>query len=112
TDILNSWTPENTNTNIPKLDASATASFYSSTCDFFLKSSNYFAINNIAVGYTFPKKWTSKIGIETLRIYGTADNVALFTARKGMDPRQSYVETTASTYSTMRCISGGIKIVF
>ncbi len=112
TDILNSWTPENTNTNIPKLDASATTSFYSSTCDFFLKSSNYFAINNIAVGYTFPKKWTSKIGIETLRIYGSADNVALFTARKGMDPRQSYVETTASTYSSMRCISGGIKIVF
>ncbi len=112
TDILNSWTPENTNTNIPKLDASATASFYSNDCDFFIKSSNYFAINNIAVGYTFPKKWTSKIGIETLRIYGSADNVALFTARKGMDPRQSYVSTTASTYSSMRCISGGIKIEF
>ncbi|MCD7713813.1 MAG: TonB-dependent receptor [Prevotella sp.] len=111
-DILNAWTPENTNTNIPKLDASASSSLYSNTCDFFMTSSNYFAINNITLGYTLPSKITRKWWIESLRFYGSADNVAIFSARKGMDPRMSYTIATSSTYSAMRSISGGIKIVF
>ncbi len=111
-DILNSWTTENTETNIPKLDASASNSLYGSTCDFFMTSSDYFSINNITLGYTLPEKITRKWWIESLRIYGSADNVAVFSARKGLDPRMSYTSATSSTYSAMRCISGGIKIVF
>ncbi|MDE7146352.1 MAG: SusC/RagA family TonB-linked outer membrane protein, partial [Duncaniella sp.] len=111
-DILNAWTPENPNTDVPRLDASAPYSFYSYLCDRGLISSNYFAINNITFGYTLPASLTGKIGIETIRVYGAADNVALWSARKGLDPRQSYTTSTTSTYTALRCISGGIKVVF
>ncbi len=111
-DMLNAWTPENTNTNIPKLDASASASLYSSSCDFFLTSASYFSINNIVVGYTLPKKITRKWYIDALRFYCSMDNLALFSARKGMDPRQSFTSVTNATYSALRSISGGVKITF
>ncbi len=111
-DILKAWTPENPNTDVPRLDAGDENSFFTTISDRGLISSKYFAINNITFGYTFPEKMTKKIGIDGFRIYGAADNVAIFTARKGLDPRQSFVSSTAATYGAMRCISGGVKIMF
>ncbi len=109
-DILKAWTPENKYTDVPRLDANDPYSGYSS--DRVLISSDYFAINNITLGYTLPTSLTKKFGVETLRVYGAADNVALFSARKGLDPRQGYTGASTATYTAMRCISGGIKVVF
>ncbi len=110
TDILNAWTPENQYTDVPRLDA--IDSYTSSTSTRFITSSDYFSINNITLGYTLPKRWTRVLGVESLRLYGAADNVALFSARKGFDPRMSYTSATSSTYSALRTISGGVKLTF
>lgn len=110
TDILNAWTPENTDTDVPRVDA---ADLYTnSSSDRWLISSNYLNLQNITLGYTLPAKWTRKIKVEKLRIYGVADNVALVSARKGLDPRQSYTTSSMNTYASMRSISGGISITF
>ena len=109
-DILNAWTPTNTNTNVPRLNAEDARGFQNS--DRALVSSNYLAINNITLGYTLPNSMTKKLGFETIRFYGSADGVALFSARKGLDPRQSFTSSTTSTYTATRCISGGVKLVF
>ncbi|MBQ2128094.1 MAG: SusC/RagA family TonB-linked outer membrane protein, partial [Prevotella sp.] len=110
TDILNAWTPTNIYTDVPRLAASDL--YTNSTSDRWLISSNYFSINNITLGYTLPKKWTSKLKLDAVRIYGTADNVALFSARKGLDPRLSPISAYAKYYSALRTISGGIKVTF
>lgn len=110
TDIANAWTPQNTNTDIPRL--CTTDKYANSTSDRFLISSNYLSLNNITIGYTFPGKWTKKIGIEGIRIYGAADNIAVFSARNGFDPRQSFTSATTSLYTALRTISGGIKLTF
>ncbi len=109
-DILNSWSETNKNTNIPRVNSSD--SYTNSTSDRFLISSNYLDLTNVTLGYTLPKSLISKFGINALRIYGSADNVALFTKRKGLDPRQSYTSINATTYSPVRTISGGIKVTF
>lgn len=110
TDILNAWTPENTDTDVPRVDA---ADLYTnSSSDRWLISSNYLNLQNITLGYTLPAKWTRKIKVEKLRIYGVADNVALVSARKGLDPRQSYTTSSMNTYASMRSISGGLSITF
>lgn len=41
-----------------------------------MTSSDYFSIDNITLGYTLPKAWTSRIGISGLRFYGSIENVA------------------------------------
>ncbi len=112
-DMLNAWTPENTNTDIPRLDTTAPYSVGGSTSTFLLKSSNYLSLNNITVGYTFPTRLVRKLGLESLRIYGAADNVALWSKRKGLDPRNSFAGVMSNaTYSAVRNISGGIRLVF
>lgn len=109
-DIANAWTPENRFTDVPRLNHSD--KYANSLSDRFLVSSDYLSLNNITFGYTFPKKWMRAIGLNSIRIYGAADNVALFTARKGLDPRKGTTSVSASTYSALRTISGGIKVTF
>ena len=111
-DILKSWTPENTDTDVPALMAEAKYKYSTSLSDRFLISSNYLALNNITIGYTFPEKITRKFGVGELRIYGAAENVALWAKRKGLDPRQGYVSSDNTNYSDRRTISGGIKVSF
>jgi TonB-linked SusC/RagA family outer membrane protein len=121
-DILNAWTPENTNTNVPRLSALSVDDWDQQTCDRWLVSSDYLSLNNITLGYTLPKKWTKKAQIEKVRIYFQGDNLALLSARKGFDPRQgqntSGVGMRISTnsgnyvYSQLRTLSGGISVTF
>lgn len=109
-DILNAWSESNPSSNIPRL--CNTDQYTNSTSDRFLVSSNYLDITNITLGYTFPKSWINKLEIAGLRIYFAADNVALFTKRKGLDPRQSFTSVNAMRYSPVRTLSGGIKLTF
>ena len=111
-DILNSWTAENPNTNVPLIISDTSKPYQNHTSDRWLTSSNYLALNNITLGYTFPQKWISKLYLSELRIYGAAENVALWSARKGLDPRMGYVGSDASNYSAKRVISGGVRVSF
>lgn len=108
-DMLNAWTAENKNTDVPRLNVQDTFTGYSS--DRWLTSSDYLSLQNITFGYTLPKSWTRKLQIDGIRLYFVADNVALLTARKGLDPRQSYT-TAENVYSPIRTISGGISLNF
>ncbi|WP_455998015.1 SusC/RagA family TonB-linked outer membrane protein [Phocaeicola barnesiae] len=108
-DMLNAWTAENKNTDIPRLNVQDRFTGYSS--DRWLTSSDYLSLQNITFGYTLPKSWTRKLQIDGIRLYFVADNVALLTARKGLDPRQSYT-TAENVYSPIRTISGGISLNF
>ena len=111
-DILGAWTPEHTDSDIPGLFSSSEYAYANSISDRFLTSSNYLALNNITLGYTLPKKWTEKLQIESIRVYGSAENVALWSARKGLDPRQAFMSSSTISYSPIRSISGGIRVSF
>ena len=110
-DLLKSWTPENTGSNIPRFQLNDEYSAAMSTR--FLTNASFLNIQNINVGYTLPSRWTKKMAISSLRLYMSAENVFYWSKRKGFDPRQSYNETTNATYySPMRTISGGVTFEF
>ncbi len=105
-DILNSWTPTNTNTDVPMVDMGG--KYFNSYSTRFLISRSYLALNNITFGYTFDAKTLAPIGINNARVYVAADNVALWSARKGFDPRFGGV----TGYKAIRTISLGVKLGF
>ncbi len=112
-DILNAWTPENPNTDVPRLATAGTYYTYAySTSTRFLTSSNYLSLNNVTVGYTIPEKLLNRIGISSLRVYFAGENLALWSKRKGLDPRQSYVSSENYTYAPIRTLSGGLRMSF
>lgn len=114
-DILKAWSPENPNGTKPRISTGDNRRQL--TSDRYLVKSDYLSFNSIVLGYTLPKDLTKKFFVEKLRVYGTCDNVALFSYRKGLDPRQTMAPGSSTTsgnfnYSALRTISGGIQIEF
>lgn len=110
-DLLKAWTPENPDSDIPRLQYGD--QYTGSLSSRFLTDASYLNISSITVGYTLPRSFTSKLGLSKLRVYLACDNVYYWSKREGFDPRQSYAGTTSSyTYNPIRTISGGINVQF
>ena len=117
-DVLKAWQKPGDVTDVPRNDGDVQVA--QSALDRFLTSASYLSLNNITLGYTLPRKWTQKVGIEGLRIYVAGDNLAVLTARKGIDPRFSMGlgSMTSGTglnsgyYSAMRTVTGGVTLTF
>ncbi|MEO6760064.1 MAG: SusC/RagA family TonB-linked outer membrane protein [Saprospiraceae bacterium] len=83
-DILNRWTPSNTNTNIPKVSVDdRNGNRRLSTR--FLHDGSYLRIRNITLGYNF-KSLIKTQAIGSLRFYVTAQNAFTWTKYPGLDP--------------------------
>jgi TonB-linked SusC/RagA family outer membrane protein len=109
-DSFKRWTPNNTDTDVPKLiyeDQNQAA-----VSDRWLTKSSYFSIRNITLGYSFPKKLIQSVKLEKLRVYAVADNVWYTSNRKGLDVRQSFEGSVGYAYSVLRTISFGVSVGF
>ena len=85
TEILDSWTPENTDTDIPR---AAIRGRERSTR--FVEDGSYVRLKNIAVGYTLPSTLLERAGIASARVSVSAQNLATFTGYSGLDPEVSF----------------------
>lgn len=113
TDIRRAWTTPGQVTDVPRLNSLSTNGKYvSSSSTRFITSSDYLSINNITFGYTLPTNIVKTLGLTKIRVYFAGDNLFLFSARQGLDPRKSYTSSNASTYSAIRTISGGVSVAF
>lgn len=110
---LNSWTEENKDAKYPQYIYSDPYNA-TSTSSRFLYSGNYLRISNLTLGYTLPKKWTTKILIQRLRAYISVDNLYTFTASDfvGYNPETSANGVIAWQYPATRTFIGGIQLTF
>jgi TonB-linked SusC/RagA family outer membrane protein len=83
---LGRWTGPGTSNTWPRLtDNDANYNFeYNSS--FYLQSGTYFRIKTLQLGYTLKKDWVKKIGLQSLRVYLTGQNLLTFTKYDGYDP--------------------------
>lgn len=110
-DIFKSWTPANTNTDIPRWQY---GDQYTMAGDRALTNASYFNFQSVSIGYNVPVR---KLGIDKavsrIRIYAVGENLGYISARKGFDPRASFSGTSSTNvYSPVRNISGGIQVTF
>lgn len=86
TDYRSNWAA-NPNGNIPAPNTNSTIrDFNFRNSDFYLEDGSYLRLKNIQLGYNFTPKVCSKIGINSLRLYGSVTNLLTFTKYKGLDP--------------------------
>jgi TonB-linked SusC/RagA family outer membrane protein len=111
-DMLKAWTPENTGSNIPRWQYGD--SYAGATSDRFLTSASYLSLQNVNLGYTLPAHVAKSLKLQKLRVYVSGDNLWLWSKRQGLDPRQSISGggSTASYYSPIRTVSGGVTLTF
>jgi TonB-linked SusC/RagA family outer membrane protein len=74
--VLNAWTPQNQNTMIAQIRE--TRAGYTTNVDtHWIKDGSFIRGRNALIGYTFPSSVTSKLHLNRLRIYGSAQNFFL-----------------------------------
>lgn len=82
TDMLNYWTPENTNTNIPR-PVKNNPNDNNRPSNRFVEKGDYIKLQALEIGYTFD---TDKTIFNKVRIYTSGQNLLTFTKYKGYDP--------------------------
>lgn len=83
---LRRWTPENTNTDVPK----AAAGRIPRTSTRFVEDGSFVRLKNVSIGYEFSSDLLSALRIRTARIYLSGQNLLTFTKYSGVDPEVAY----------------------
>ena len=89
---LDYWTPTNTDARWPRLtytSAQSEQNNYGYCSDIQMFNASYLRLKDLQIGYTFPKKWMDKVGIEKLRIYFDAQNLFTVSGISFLDPESS-----------------------
>ena len=81
---VNYWTPTNPSNTDPRPNADQENPIYGSTRQY--EDGSFWRIRNITLGFTVPQSLTRRVGSESLRIYGTAQDPFLFSKSKALDP--------------------------
>jgi TonB-linked SusC/RagA family outer membrane protein len=99
------WTPANTNAANPSPYYSYD---YDLTSDFWFKNSLSFRVSSVNLGYAFPQRFVSKIGVASLRAYVVATNPVNFF--NPFDYRDNAVGYTS--YPNLKTFSFGLNVGF
>ena len=106
------YTIQHYNTNVARANLNALPQ-----STYFLESGDFLRINNLTLGYTFPKSSISRFGITSFRCFLTSQNLATFTKYSGFSPEISDggplnqgIELNA--YPTTRTFAFGVNLNF
>ncbi len=100
-DVLNSWRPDNTGSDIPRAVASRRE-----LSSRFVESGSYVRLKNVALGYMLPASTLQKVGISSVRLSVSAQNLLTFTNYSGLDPEVSYFGSGGESSGDANVIQG------
>lgn len=86
TRILDYWTPDNPDSNVPTPNQTASSEEYYRTSTYFIESGSYLRAKNLQIGYTLPSALISKINVDRIRVYVQGSNLFTITDYTGLDP--------------------------
>ncbi|PSR56178.1 SusC/RagA family TonB-linked outer membrane protein [Adhaeribacter arboris] len=119
TQVLDAWTPTNTDTAIPRMVA-GDPNRNNRVSDRFLEDGSYLRLKNLVIGYTLPTGTMQSFAggkISGLRIYFSSQNLFTITKYKGLDPEVGTLNggllqngVDFGQYPTARTFLGGIQI--
>ncbi|WP_113638584.1 SusC/RagA family TonB-linked outer membrane protein [Nubsella zeaxanthinifaciens] len=110
-DLLNAWTPTNPTSNIPRYDVGNTTNINAASTRWLIDAS-YLALRNINLSYSLPKSMLNKVDLRSARLFVTAENLHLFSKRKGLNPTESFDGTNGNVFPQARILSIGLNASF
>ena len=110
--VLNAWTPSNTNTSVPAL-STGVQNGETAPNSYMVEDGSYTRLKSVQLGYSFPA-----IGMfESMRAYVSATNLFTITDYTGMDPEVARsgaltLGVDTGTYPAPRIVSVGLNLNF
>ena len=115
-DVLDRWTPTNTNTDIPRASTTRPANRISTRQ---IEDGSYLRLKNLQLAYSLPQTLLKTLKIQSLRVYATAQNLLTFTSYSGYDPEVNrFGQDSRSqgfdygSYPTAKTILFGLNVGF
>jgi len=109
-EVLNAWTPQNTNTSQPRaIDGDPNKN--SRVSDRWVEDGSYLRVKSLMLGYTVPAailKTFTKGTCKNLKFYVSAQNLLTFTKYKGYDPEIGQRGTFGNYTATWGILSQGV----
>jgi len=109
TDLLNAWTPDNRNTDIPSL--ALTNKGIDASSDRYLKDASYVRLRFASVGYQVPQKFLEKSPFTAIRAFVQGENLVTWSKWRGWDAESSRLADQYQ-YPTPRIYSVGLELQF
>ncbi len=115
--LLNSWTPQNTNTDQPIAERTPNFSAANPANSYFIEDGSYLRLRSLMLGYNIDANVLKIIGISKLRVYVQGSNLLTFTKYTGNDPElTSYRSLTfgidEGVYPNSRIVLIGLNVGF
>ena len=110
--VENSWTPENTSTEFPRLSLVTVSSNNAYSSTFWYRDGDYLRLKTAQLAYDFPKKWLQTVNIDGFRIFVEGYNLFTFSelTKYNIDPESPAVNN--GYYPQQRTFSVGVKLTF
>lgn len=87
-------------------------SYVNASSSRFLTSANYLVFKNLNLSYQLPRNLVQKVDLSAVTLNASCENVFTKTARKGMNPQQSYAGTQSNYLVTPRVFTFGVNVKF
>ena len=111
-DIAKRWKQPGDITDVPKLSINNDVNIIA-TSDRWLTDASYLNLRNINLGYQFQRSTVQNLGLNGLRMYVSAENLFWLSARKGMNPMETFNGTqNVGLYPPSRVITLGVNLNF
>ena len=105
--VEDAWTPEKGNSaKAPAITMSNTINYANS--DLWLRDASYVRLKNIEIGYSFPKSITTRLKLNSLRLYASGYNLLTFDKLDVCDPEAN---PDGLAYPLMKVVNFGLKVV-
>lgn len=111
-DVLNSWTPTNSSSSVPRFVPLGNTDQSNSSSSRFLVDGTYMRIKNITLGYTFKREWISKAKLSNVRLFVMAENPFTFAKNSGFDPEATVAGTSDNDIPNIKTFSAGLTVGF
>ena len=110
-DVMNAWTPETANTSgvrAPALHLTNDCAFNGTESTYRYQNFSYLRLKTMELGYNLPKKWLKTVGLKSLQVYVTGNNLLTWWGGDDrIDP-----EGEQAKYPILRSFTSGVRVSF
>ncbi|MDT0645727.1 SusC/RagA family TonB-linked outer membrane protein [Zunongwangia sp. F260] len=114
TDILNRWQQPGDMTSVPRLSNNLEPnSDVTGSSTRFITKSDFLAFNNVQLAYSVPGAFTESMGLNSLTISLSGDNLFLLSERDGFNPSTAEAgQSNTYRYSPLSTFTAGVRVNF
>jgi hypothetical protein len=107
--MVNRWQQPGDITDMPRMD-NANHTIFTTTSSRYLINASHLFLNSATLSYTLPKQLLEKMKLTSAVLSLSGENLLLASARKGLNPMESFSGHTSYQFSPSRVITLGINL--